>query len=140
MERRNTMVHSRRLFSVYRYKKVTMSAKVESKSQEMCIKDDTINSVLNSCMHCYKRDLSPVKENYPALNPRTPYKQNFQTYELNMMSKNFKSSLLKSMGDSVSCVTSYCPNGSRITTYCKQVEQKFNNPQFKQQTLPTVGS
>jgi hypothetical protein len=113
------MVHSRRLFSVYRYKKVTMSAKVESKSQEMCIKDDTINSVLNSCMHCYKRDLSPVKENYPALNPRTPYKQNFQTYELNMMSKNFKSSLLKSMGDSVSCVTSYCPNGSRITTYCK---------------------
>jgi len=94
----------------------------------MCIKNETINSVLNSCMHCYKRDLSPVKENYPALNPKTPYRQNFQTYELNMMSKNFKSSLLKSMGDSVNCVTSYCPNGSRITTYCKQVEQNFTNP------------
>lgn len=74
-ERRNTVVHNRRLFSVYRYKKVTMSAKVEN--QEVSVKDDTINSVLNSCMHCYKRDLSPVKENYPHLNPRTPYKQNF---------------------------------------------------------------
>lgn len=48
------------------------------------------------------------------------------------MSKNFKSNLLKSMGDGVSCVTSYCPNGSRITTYCKQVEQTFNNTQLKQ--------
>jgi hypothetical protein len=41
---------------------------------------------------------------------------------MNMMSKNFKSSLLKTMGDGVNCITSVCPNGSRITTYSKITE------------------
>jgi len=34
-----------------------------------------------------------------------------------MMSKNFKDSLLKTMGEGVTCHSSVCPNGSRITTY-----------------------
>lgn len=46
-----------------------------------------------------------------------------------MMSKNFKSSLLKSMGDGVSTLCSQCPNGSRITTYSLQVEENFINNQ-----------
>lgn len=53
------------------------------------------------------------------VNPKTPYRQNFQVFELDMMSKNFKSQLLKSMGEGVRCLTSYCPNGSKITTYSK---------------------
>jgi len=48
-------------------------------------------------------------------------------YELNMMSKNFKSAILKSMGEGVTCLSSQCPNGSRITTYSKTVEINFNN-------------
>ena len=27
-----------------------------------------------SCMHFYKRDLTPVKENFAAINPKTPYR------------------------------------------------------------------
>ena len=31
-------------------------------------------SKINSCMHYYKRDLSPIKENYAQLNTKTPYR------------------------------------------------------------------
>ena len=58
----------------------------------------------SSCIHYYKRDLSPVRENFPICNIKTPYRQNFSNYDANMMSKDFKDSLLKSMGGNVKCI------------------------------------
>ena len=58
----------------------------------------------SSCIHYYKRDLSPIREAFPQCSIKTPYRQNFSNYELNMMSKDFKSSLLKTMGGSVKCI------------------------------------
>jgi hypothetical protein len=85
MERRNTVRYNRKLFSVYSYKKVTRSASHAEKENDgsekdltslerNITKDEKINSVLNSCTHYYKRDLTPIRENFQYLNPRTPYR------------------------------------------------------------------
>ena len=57
-----------------------------------------------------------MRESYPQCNMRTPYRQNFSNYQVNMMSKDFKDSLLKSMGGSVKCVQSTDQN-RKISTY-----------------------
>ena len=75
----------------------------------------------NSCMHYYKRDLSPIKEAFTQCNIKTPYRQNFENYGANMMSKDFKSSLLKSLGSGVKCMSSINQN-RRLSTYYKQIE------------------
>ena len=92
--------------------------------------DDTVDTVVakkedptkfNSCMHYYKRDLSPIKEAFTQCNIKTPYRQNFENYGANMMSKDFKSSLLKSLGSGVKCLSSVNQN-RRLSTYYKQIE------------------
>ena len=67
-------------------------------------------------MHYYKRELSPIKENFPYGSYKSPYRQNFSNYDVNMMSKDFKDTLLKSMGGNVKCVQS-TDNNRRILTY-----------------------
>ena len=76
---------SRRLFSLYKYR---------------------VKGSFNSCMHFYKRDLSPVKEQFPLPLKPSPYSKNFQNYGVNLSTSDFKRTLLKGMGDSVSCITS----------------------------------
>lgn len=46
-------------------------------------------------MHFYKRDLSPIKENFAFCNEKTPYKGNFNNYESNLMGRGFKDNILK---------------------------------------------
>ena len=72
-------------------------------------------------MHYYKRDLSPIKEAFTQCNIKTPYRQNFENYGANMMSKDFKSSLLKSLGSGVKCQSSVNQN-RRLSTYFNQVD------------------
>ena len=71
-------------------------------------------------MHYYKRDLSPVHETFPICSQKTPYRQNFSNYEVNMLSKDFKSNLLRSMGSGVKCITSTDQNRRLSTYYNKQ--------------------
>lgn len=80
MERRNTAVYSRKLFSVYRYKKVTRSANPDGANWDLSAnkaKEDSSAIQLNSCTHYYNRNLSPIRENFQLCNPKTPYRQNF---------------------------------------------------------------
>jgi hypothetical protein len=55
-------------------------------------------------MHFYKRDLTPVKENFVAGNLKTPYRQSFEDYDIANFSKSFKTNLANSMGTGVKCV------------------------------------
>ena len=57
-------------------------------------------------MHFYKRDLTPIKENFGCCNDRTPYKANFQNYEGALMGKSFKEELLNNLGGGIKCVSS----------------------------------
>ena len=67
-------------------------------------------------MHHYKRDLTPLKENYAYNNEKTPYKSNFQNYDGSIMSKGFKDGVLNSLGTGVKCISSsVC--GKKITTF-----------------------
>lgn len=45
-------------------------------------------------MHHYKRDLTPLKENFGVCNEKTPYRDNFQDYEGSLLSSNFKEEML----------------------------------------------
>ena len=67
-------------------------------------------------MHFYKRDLTPVKENYAFCNDKTPYKQNFQNYEGSLMSKTLKNELLNSFGGQARCVSSSV-SSKRFSTF-----------------------
>jgi hypothetical protein len=57
-------------------------------------------------MHFYKRDLTPLKENFALCPEKLPYKQNFQNYEGSLLSKGFKEELLSSLGTGVRCIQS----------------------------------
>lgn len=60
----------------------------------------------NSCMHFYKRELSPVRESFvmhTVVTRGSPYKQNFYNYGVNIATADFKRTLLKGMGDNVKC-------------------------------------
>ena len=61
-------------------------------------------------MHFYKRELSPIRETFVMLKKGSPYKKNFEQYEVNIATKDFKRNLLNSMGENVKCVTSYTKN------------------------------
>lgn len=68
-----------------------------------------IRGDFNSCMHFYKRDLSPVRETFVMHNvvaKGSPYKQNFENYGVNIATNDFKKTLLKGMGDNVICTIS----------------------------------
>lgn len=47
-----------------------------------------------SMMHIYKRDLSPIKENYKYCNPQTPYEDNFAKFSSNFVQSAFKQEYL----------------------------------------------
>ncbi len=72
-------------------------------------------------MHFYKRDLTPVKENLPLINPKTPYRQSFEQYDINALSKNFKANLISTMGAGVKC-QSNSGSDKRITTFSATTE------------------
>jgi hypothetical protein len=74
-----------------------------------------------SCMHFYKRDLTPVKENFVQSNLKTPYRQSFEQYDLTQLSKNFKTNLANSMGEGVKCHNSG-GGDKRITTFSSTTE------------------
>ena len=79
-----------------------------------------------SCMHFYRRDLTPVMETFAvASSKRSPYTQNF--FEADLASGDFTCKLLKAIGDSVKCVKSHCNNGN-------QVLQTF----YKHEILPSI--
>lgn len=54
-------------------------------------------------MHFYKRDLTPVKENFTLLNPKTPYRNSFEHYDIMSLGRTFKDNLTNSMGAGVKC-------------------------------------
>lgn len=56
------------------------------------------NQKFTTSLHFFKRDLTPLRENYAQCNEKTPYKQNFQNYEGSLMSKELKDGLLTSLG------------------------------------------
>lgn len=73
-------------------------------------------------MHFYNRHLEPIRENFKSdISDQTPYNLNFETLNgsRDIMSHDFKSSLLKNMGENVKCMTSNkdLNKGSKITTY-----------------------
>ena len=118
LDKRASQTFSRKLFSIYRYRianlrkpksiteEVITSEQNESAEHAKPTKAITGHTKFSSCIHYYKRDLSPVQEAFPHNNNKTPYRQNFSNYEVNMMSKDFKDSLLKSMGGNVKCIQS----------------------------------
>ena len=67
-------------------------------------------------MHFYKRDLTPVKENFVSGNLKTPYRQSFEEYDISKMTNNFKNNLANSMGSGVKCINSG-GGDKRITTF-----------------------
>ena len=93
----------RKLFSIYKYK-ISSSASSGSMSKSSMnnkaddspgLKFDHLadEGKFTSCMHFYKRDLTPVKENFAAINPKTPYRQSFENYDINVLTKDFKAGL-----------------------------------------------
>lgn len=47
-----------------------------------------------SMMHGYKRNLTPIRENYQFINPNSPYENNFVVYSGNFMNSHFSSQYL----------------------------------------------
>ena len=43
-----------------------------------------------SMMHVYKRNLTPIKENYQQCNVTTPYENNFTSFSSNFVQAHFK--------------------------------------------------
>ena len=146
MDKKAYQTFSRKLFSIYRYKisnlrpikNNSISEEVnQDQQQELAGKEQKHGTKFSSCIHYYKRDLSPIRETFPQCSIKTPYRQNFSNYELNMMSKDFKSSLLKSMGGNVKCIQSTDQN-RRIATYYneneastqKHIGKRFNLDNF----------
>ena len=58
---------------------------------------------------------------FPTCSIKTPYRQNFSNYQANMMSKDFKSQLLKSLGAGVKCIQSTDQN-RKLSTYYSKME------------------
>jgi hypothetical protein len=81
---------------------------------------------IDSCMHFYRRDLTPVREAFAISSSKaSPYTQNF--FEADLASDVFKTKLLKAIGVSAICVKSHCNNSN-------QVLQTF----YKQEISPSV--
>ena len=114
MDKKAYQTFSRKLFSIYRYKISNLKPVKNNNSindeadhdqqQEQAGKEQKHGTKFSSCIHYYKRDLSPIREAFPQSSIKTPYRQNFSNYELNMMSKDFKKTLMKTMGGSVKCI------------------------------------
>ena len=78
-------------------------------------------------MHFYKRDLTPLREQYAQNNEKTPYKANFQNYDGSLMGKSFKEELLNNLGGDIRCQSSSFL-GRRISTFLlTQKQPKRNN-------------
>ena len=56
-------------------------------------------------MHFYKRDLTPVREQFVSHDVigKSPYSANFENYAVNITTSDFKNQLLKGMGDNTKC-------------------------------------
>jgi len=115
---------ARKLFSIYKYKisnrtsspgrrdsvKTSTSSPSRTSAQEEDdfdiaaeLPDLADEGKFTSCMHFYKRDLTPVKENFTLINHKTPYRNSFEHYDINALGKNFIESLITSMGSGVKC-------------------------------------
>ena len=95
LKKEGSVKESRNLFSLYKYK---------------------VRGSYNSCMHFYKRDLSPVRESFvmqSVVVKGSPYKQNFYNYGVNIATSDFRKTLLKGMGENVNCVTSSSKGGKQ---------------------------
>lgn len=134
LEKRAYITVSRKLFSIYRFKianvtksqlapSATTVQEEEQHSDQSCEQKPEAKQTtkFSSSIHYYKRDLSPIREHFPVCSIKTPYRQNFSNYDANMMSKDFKSSLLKSMGSGVKCIQS-ADQDRRLSTYYNQQE------------------
>ncbi len=51
-----------------------------------------------TCMHRYKRDLTPLREGFAAWNDKTPYKNTFTDYGSSILGKEFSAEFLKLQG------------------------------------------
>jgi len=133
---------ARKLFSIYKYKisnrtsspgrrdsvKTSTSSPSRTSAQEEDdfdiaaeLPDLADEGKFTSCMHFYKRDLTPVKENFTLINHKTPYRNSFEHYDINALGKNFKESLISSMGSGVKC-QSNTGSDKRITTFSATTE------------------
>ena len=75
-------------------------------------------------MHYYKRDLSPILENFTQCSEKLIYKQNFQDYEGSLISKGFKDELLTNLGNGVRCVSTSIKNRTMQTYIIETDEPK----------------
>ena len=138
-QRRNRQHNVRKLFSIYKFK---ISAQVAGSKSSMTkssspsssnfsaestgvrfqeLVDELGAGKYTSCMHFYKRDLTPVKENFASINPKTPYRQSFENYDINVLTKDFKAGLQSSLGSGVKC-QSNAGSDKRITTFSATTE------------------
>ena len=70
----------------------------------------------NTCMHFYKRDLTPIREQFATFSDKLPYTPNFENYEGSLMSKTFKDELINNLGGTIRC-QSATSRGLRINTF-----------------------
>eukprot|EP00347_Sterkiella_histriomuscorum_P009800 403339843 len=126
----------KKLFSIYKSKQ--FKAQLEGKFEENLNSDAAFqqreSTVLNqnerksvkqhfqTSLHYYKRDLTPLRENYAMCSEKTPYKSNFQNYQGSLMSKGLKDGILNNLGDGVKCISSNTKNKS-IQTFTIEVEK-----------------
>ena len=72
-----------------------------------------------------------MKENYAKVDCKTPYKQNFENFGYNMLTKDFKESMMKTLGAGVRCLTSNDPLKQiatfMVTSDLNQLPSALNN-------------
>ncbi|CDW87238.1 UNKNOWN [Stylonychia lemnae] len=131
---------SKKLFSIYKSKEYKQKA--ENPTKQSQDSNDNLNKsqrhTFSTSLHFYKRDLTPLKENYSMCPDKTPYKSNFQNYQGSLISKGFKDELLSSLGTGVKCVSSNAKNRS-IQTFTIEVEKsklkRFQSENFSSSNL-----
>ena len=69
------------------------------KTVDSIIDDTAITRVDNkgkftTCLHYYKRNLTPVREGLAQINERTPYTANFEKFQGRLISQNFKKEMV----------------------------------------------
>ena len=83
MDKKAYQTFSRKLFSIYRYKisnlrpikNNSINEEVnQDQQQELAGKEQKHGTKFSSCIHYYKRDLSPIRETFPQCSIKTPYR------------------------------------------------------------------
>ena len=98
-ERIEGLKRSTKLFSLYQNRQLAVT------DDEGHITDFTTS------LHYYKRNLTPLKESFPTCNDRTPYHSNFENFQGNLISQDFKKEMLNCLGkgntsQTIKCLTS----------------------------------